>query len=330
MNSKFILRLFLIVLLSSLCYITIESKQNPSRLARSRSRSPRSRFSRTSPRSAGAGHTSSGNSLSSDSNTNSLSSSSSSSSGNKKIPNESRFQRYLRLAKMMNPPKSFHPDIISPSQHRNVSTVVLSVGIIHDLMPVYSIFFLGTLRKIGYNDDIVIAMHHNMTELMLETTLGYRPVLYLPRPNCDESNPNDIRCQLPDQEGPPLTIHMLRYYFYLWWSSKYESHTTILIADYRDVLFQSNPFSYLPELWSPPVADLTVFLESVPNKMIYRCYYNSKWIKSCYGEKALKSVSMNPVSCSGTSLGSRDGIMIYVRYIVPISSQIEFICFSHI
>jgi hypothetical protein len=48
--------------------------------------------------------------------------------------------------------------------------------------------------------------------------------------------------------------------------------------------------------------------------MIYRCPFNSDWIRECYGSRALESVQMNPVSCSGTTMGSRDGILIYVRF----------------
>jgi hypothetical protein len=46
--------------------------------------------------------------------------------------------------------------------------------------------------------------------------------------------------------------------------------------------------------------------------MIYRCVYNGGWIRSCYGKDAYELVKMNPISCSGVSLGSRDAILVYV------------------
>lgn len=51
--------------------------------------------------------------------------------------------------------------------------------------------------------------------------------------------------------------------------------------------------------------------------MIYRCVYNGGWIKACYGDEAFELVKMNPVSCSGVSMGSRSAILVYVS--VPLN-----------
>ena len=84
-----------------------------------------------------------------------------------------------------------------------------------------------------------------------------------------------------------------------------------MISDFRDVFFQSNPFTYKPYQWSPPDFQLAVFQEAHPNKVIKRCPFNSGWIRSCYGEEALKLIGSNTVSCSGVSIGSRDAILAY-------------------
>lgn len=93
----------------------------------------------------------------------------------------------------------------------------------------------------------------------------------------------------------------------------------MMIADTRDVIFQSDPFAYQRNEWEN--SELVLFLESQPNKVINRCIYNGGWVRSCYGEEALKRIGHNPVSCSGVSMGSRNGIMVYsmivARHIDP-------------
>lgn len=48
---------------------------------------------------------------------------------------------------------------------------------------------------------------------------------------------------------------------------------------------------------------------------MHNCPYNSGWIEKCYGSAALESIQTEPISCSGTTLGSRDGIIIYVSFL---------------
>lgn len=92
-----------------------------------------------------------------------------------------------------------------------------------------------------------------------------------------------------------------------------------MIADTRDAIFQSDPFAYQTHEWAD--SELVLFLESQPNKVINRCTYNSGWVLSCYGDEALKKIGHNPVSCSGVSMGTRNGILVYTmtvaRHIDP-------------
>ena len=109
-----------------------------------------------------------------------------------------------------------------------------------------------------------------------------------------------------------FSINMIRYYLYQWWALLYSNEALIMISDFRDVFFQSNPFLYRTYEWLPPDYSLIVFQEPYPNKVIYRCPFNSGWIAACYGEKAMKKIGSNTVSCSGVSMGTRDGILVYV------------------
>jgi len=120
----------------------------------------------------------------------------------------------------------------------------------------------------------------------------------------------DVQCSfysLPQQ----LQINFMRYYLYRWWAMQYSSDTLIMISDFRDVFFQSNPFLYRRSEWAPPVAQLVVFQEFHPNSVIERCIFNKGWIEGCYGSAGLKKIGHKTVSCSGVSIGTKDAIIAY-------------------
>jgi hypothetical protein len=41
-----------------------------------------------------------------------------------------------------------------------------------------------------------------------------------------------------------IPVTLLRYYIYQLWALSYPESTEIMLSDYRDVFFQSNPFKY--------------------------------------------------------------------------------------
>mmetsp|Transcript_17731 Transcript_17731/g.18474 ORF Transcript_17731/g.18474 Transcript_17731/m.18474 type:complete len:389 (-) Transcript_17731:44-1210(-) len=227
-----------------------------------------------------------------------------------------RFQKaVIRAEKTINIPSLFVP-VVGSENHKNVSSAVFSVGLMANIMPRYYKIFFGTLRKTGFEGDIVVAIDESTSQSNIDLCLKFSPVLYKPVIECNKPNEtkwksHDRACRLAGTNDEKISISMMRYRMYLWWASKYEKFTNILIADFRDVFFQSNPFNYIPDQWAQPISQLTVFLEATPQKAIYRCKFNSGWIKGCYGQDALNLVKTNPVSCSGTSIGSRDGILLY-------------------
>jgi hypothetical protein len=242
----------------------------------------------------------------------------------KPLPVVERFQRILKKAqRSVDIPSSFVPIPGSESHRKDVETAVFSVGMIPDLDEKHFKLFFGTLRKTGFEGDIVVAIDPSTNQSNTELCFKWSPVVYKPDLECKLPNetkwkPADRECRIHGTNDPKVSLNMMRYRLYLWWASKYEKNTNILIADFRDVFFQSNPFLYMPNQWAQPVSQLTVFLEAIPLKAIYRCPFNSGWIRGCYGREALDSVKMNPVSCSGTSLGSRDGILVYVSSLPPV------------
>jgi hypothetical protein len=174
-----------------------------------------------------------------------------------------------RAIKLSHVPSSFQPEPYS-SPHRNVSNAIFAVAM-GNFMPRYFRLFLGSLRRTGYDGDVVIATDELLTQDALNAALVHQPVIYKVTPECLSANESLWRgqkqCGIAGQRGPKVSVNMLRYYFYNWWATRYEPDTAILITDFTDVIFQSNPFTYMPELWRPPVAHLAIFLEALPQKV---------------------------------------------------------------
>jgi hypothetical protein len=78
---------------------------------------------------------------------------------------------------------------------------------------------------------------------------------------------------------------------------------SVFLCDIRDIVFQSDPFN------GYPAAPLKFFLEE---QTIGKCESNSAWIRIAYGQEALGSLSANWISCSGTTLGTMQGIVGYL------------------
>ena len=135
-------------------------------------------------------------------------------------------------------------------------------------------------------------------------------ITYTVNPDCVGDSHSKV-CSFPGH-NVKVSINMVRFYLYQWWAMRYDSNALIMISDFRDVFFQANPFTYRSFEWAPPVAQMVVFQEAYPNKVIYRCPYNSGWIENCYGTDALKRVGSNTVSCSGVSIATRNAILVYV------------------
>lgn len=185
--------------------------------------------------------------------------------------NGQNFEKALgRALKLSHRPSSFQPESYSYQHNNNITEVIFAVAM-GNFMPRYFRLFLGSLRKTGYNGDIVIAIDNDLTKDALNAAMIHKPVIYKVTPEC--SLPNESmwkgqkQCRVVGQRGPKVSVNMLRYFFYNWWATLYDKKTTILITDFTDVFFQSNPFQYMPELWKPPVSQLAIFYEALPQKV---------------------------------------------------------------
>jgi hypothetical protein len=131
-------------------------------------------------------------------------------------------------------------------------------------------------------------------------------------------------CQLRDEflgypdPRPYRTFANIRYALYEYWMRHYNDNSYILILDFRDTFFQSNPFApsgtYLQRTVSnSPKYDLQMYAENYKVKNIGICVFNSNWIKTCFGKPALEALRKEAVICSGSTLGSYPAVRHYVR-----------------
>jgi hypothetical protein len=178
------------------------------------------------------------------------------------------------------------------------------------LLQVYYQRFVGSLRKYGYEDDIVLAvtpiakMKPGVEEYLQET----KALAYAFEVDCQGTD----NCQLKDEflgypdPRPHRTFANIRYALYEYWLRHYSSLSYILILDFRDTFFQAHPFaafgSYLGR--TTPKYELHMYAENYEVKNIGLCVFNSNWIKTCFGKEALQKLKQNPVICSGSTLGS--------------------------
>mgnify|MGYP003387017347 CR=1 FL=1 len=189
--------------------------------------------------------------------------------------------------------------------HETSSNAIFSVGL-NPAMELDDVKgFVGTAR-LYFDGDIVLGINSTNQDV-LQYLREHRVIVYNIELECN----GVLFCRFNGQENqemiPPA---QLRYYLYQMWAQKYSPGSLLMVADFRDVFFQANPFNYRPHEWI--TSDLVVFLEPHPNKVINRCKFNGPWIGRCYGKEAVNRVGHNIVSCSGVTMGPRDGILVYV------------------
>lgn len=233
-----------------------------------------------------------------------------------------RMKKLVKLLEELPIPEEFVPQPWC-KPHNPAGPVVFAAAMTSALRRADAKSFVGTLRKTGYKGDIVLAVLEDSGEQFIEALKSYDAIAYTVKPDCSGEGHGTL-CNFKGQTEK-FSINMIRYHIYQWWATKYPSDTLIMISDFRDVFFQANPFEYKYSEWSPPSYQMVVFQEAFPNKVIYRCPFNSEWIRQCYGEENLRKVQSNTVSCSGVSMGTRDAILVYVSLRFRYTTEFIFI-----
>jgi len=171
----------------------------------------------------------------------------------------------------------------------------------HDLL-----LFLGSARR-HTKGDIVIAIESGLSAEAKAILIKYQAVVYeIPDTLCSKAT-DSIFCGVEEERVP---ASVFRYFFYEKWASRYNAESLVLLADFRDIVFQDDPFTYHLKEWQPE-AQLALFQEFYPNMVIGKCKFNSRIMKECYGDEALRTMGSKVIISSGASLGTRDAIIVW-------------------
>ena len=176
-------------------------------------------------------------------------------------------------------------------------------------------FFAGTARKSGFSDDIVVAVLPGSNKRLLKTLLYYGVSVYTISIKCWKKGKGaDMVC---DFLGEHLPITLVRSFIYQYWALQYPDTTYIMMSDFRDVFFQSNPFTEKNKFnyWGPSAYDITFFAEHHPNRVINRCKHTSTTLDYCYGRSMTDQIGTSTIINNGVVFATRNASLIYVSFI---------------
>lgn len=184
--------------------------------------------------------------------------------------------------------------------------------------------WLGSARRY-FDGDIVIALETEvLTEEMKAILQRHGAVVYLLPPalcSIEKSSSTlspSIFCGSAEERVPATAF---RYFFYEKWAANYNASAShILIADFRDLFFQANPFTYRLSDWFPSY-QMAVFQEFYPNMVINRCVFNRRVMSECFGEDALRMLGSRVIVSSGAVLGTRDAIILFSHHMTRVSTR---------
>ena len=188
--------------------------------------------------------------------------------------------------------------------------------------------FVGSLRKVGYDADIVLAVSppEKMRAGVENYVKKHNVIAYAFEVDCngkDSCRFKDDFLGYPDPR-PFRTFANIRYALYESWLRYYSSTSYILILDFRDTFFQADPFlTFGPIDARKPRYDLQMYAENHAVKSIGKCVYNSFWVGRCFSRESLQDLKKEAVICSGSTLGSYDGISYYVSTMLRWMDKIQ-------
>ncbi len=126
---------------------------------------------------------------------------------------------------------------------------------------------------------------------------------------------NIITFELEDKIEDPRDIQVLRYEIYQSiLNENFLDVDQILITDIRDVMFQDDPFK------GSKGSELEFFLEP---SLFKNCTANWPWVGGLYGREGMELVKNQWIVCSGTTMGTRSGILNYIEIMIKELNRIQ-------
>lgn len=160
--------------------------------------------------------------------------------------------------------------------------------------------FVLSLRQSGYTGDVTIfldaASHRNGTLLAFLAEHRVKAVAAASVPVKEdgfvESRPKLLRYRLYEAEA----------------SRPEYADGLILLIDFRDVVFQADPFAGVALR-----GEWLRFYEEVYPPSMEDSYYTFAWIKECWGEQKARPMAKAVIVCSGATMGTAAGVRHYAN-----------------
>ena len=114
------------------------------------------------------------------------------------------------------------------------------------------------------------------------------------------------------QDAPNIRFFLYRDYL----AKHATAFSQVLLSDMRDVIFQSDPF-VVPHEGGVAFAAEDQLIRHDQN-------WNAPWVRELYGDDVLAEIGDNIVSCSGTTIGSVEGIRQYLDLLCTEMTQRTF------
>ena len=184
-------------------------------------------------------------------------------------------------------------------------------------------FFANTARSAGFDGDIVVAVLPSVKKELLDVLRSNGVIVYTASMECTKKTRTAPSvCEFMNEKLP---ITLMRSFIYQYWALQYPDTTYIMMSDFRDVLFQSNPFTLKSRFseWGPSAYDITFFAEHHPNRVINRCKHTSTTLNYCYGRSITDQIGTSTIINNGVVFATRNASLIYVSFtlICKISSD---------
>ncbi len=170
----------------------------------------------------------------------------------------------------------------------------LVLGTVHDYEFANLKAFLYSLRKTGYDGEIVFYVR--VVDDATRKALREFGVELL------ELDTDHTLSRIP--------VNTARYFVYNSFLADYgHRFDAVMLSDVRDVFFQKDPLDF------DIGGALCCFLEDA-GMTLATCRLNSEWITTAFGRETLDQIGHNSISCSGTTIGARDAVQDYLQKMV--------------
>lgn len=165
------------------------------------------------------------------------------------IDKRKQLESMVRLATSAPAPISLTPESYSPAHNSSAGAQAVFTSALNPTYIGHDFnHFLGTLRNTGFKGDIVVAVMPGISANILQMLKDHKAIVYTVPLDCSGKGHN-ILCKV---RGEQEALSLIRFYLYRAWALKYAESASILVSDFRDVFFQSNPFKFKKmEDWGP-------------------------------------------------------------------------------